>query len=121
MAGTPVDSRGGVRLAVGTHVSSEALGKSLVVSDRPKVLLSAKALNSSGADAWLFILDATELPANGATPSRIPIPVPAGSVNGDVWQGGTVMANGVVLAMSSTLATLTLIAGDTAWFDAEVL
>ena len=42
-----------------------------------------------------------------------------GSIGIDEWQGGTALTTGCVLALSSTLATLT-IAGAVGWFDAEV-
>jgi hypothetical protein len=109
-----------VKIAVGTHVGSSALEKRHIVSNAACTLRSAKAINSGMADLYLFVIDAAALPGDGATPSRIPIPVPAGSVNGDVWQGGTALSNGCVLALSSTLATLTLVASDVGWFDAEI-
>lgn len=116
------DATGGllVRDVPSTHVGSSALEKSHVVSAIPCRLRSAKALNNTGSDLWLYVLDATALPGDGATPSRIPIPVPAGEVNGDVWPGGTTLATGCVLALSSTLATLTIVSTSDGWFDAEI-
>ncbi len=107
-------------LGPAAHVGSGALEKSHVASAVPCTLRSAKALNNSGSDLWLFVLDAAALPGDGATPSRIPIPVPSGQVNGDTWQGGTALATGCVLALSSTLATLTLVATTDGWFDVEI-
>lgn len=102
-----------------THVGSSALEASHVVATAARSLYRAACLNSSGVDLWLFVLDATILPADGAVPSRTPIPCPAGSIGIDEWQGGTALTTGCVLALSSTLATLT-IAGAVGWFDAEV-
>jgi hypothetical protein len=109
-----------VRASPGTRVGSSALEQSHVVSGSACTLRSAKALNNTASDLWLYILDAATLPSNGAAPSRTPIPVPAGSVNGDTWAGGTSLATGCVLALSSTLATLTLVSTANGWFDAEI-
>lgn len=106
-------------LGPGTNAHSSAYEKSKVVSAVACTLRSAKAINKSGSDAWLMIFDAAALPANGTLPSRTPVLVPAGSTNGDVWQGGTSLATGCVLALSSTVDDLTLIAGDDGFFDAE--
>ncbi len=84
------------------------------------MIRSAKALNNTATDLWLYVLDAAAVPIDGTVPSRIPIPVPAGSVNGDVWPGGTTLTTGCVLALSSTLATLTLVSTANGWFDAEI-
>jgi hypothetical protein len=110
----------GEKLSPGTHIGSSSLEKSHVISASPCALRSAKALNSSGSDMWLHVFDAASLPSNGTVPSRTPIPVSAGSVNGDTWAGGTLLATGCVLALSSTLSTLTLISTSDGWFDAEV-
>lgn len=103
-----------------TFVGSSALEKSHVASAVPCNLRSAKALNTSVSTVYLMIFDSATLPANGTAPSRIPIPIASGDVNGDVWQGGTTLAAGCVVALSSTLSTLTLVATSCGWFDCEV-
>jgi hypothetical protein len=106
----------------GTHVGSAALEKSHVISTAPCAVRYVKALNSGAGAAWLHVFDLAALPSNGTAPDRTPIPVAAGSVNGDTWgDRGTPFAVGCVVALSSTLDTLTLIAGSEAWFDAEVV
>jgi hypothetical protein len=106
----------------GRNTHSAAYEKSLIVSTAPCVVRRATAVNKSVSAVWLFICDSATLPANGTVPTRTPIPVAAGSVNGDDWYGaGSRFANGCTLALSSTLATLTLIAGDDGWFDSEIV
>lgn len=103
-----------------TFVGSSALEKSHVASATPCNLRSAKALNTSASTVYMMVFDSATLPANGTAPSRIPIPIASGDVNGDVWQGGTIMSTGCVVALSSTLSTLTLVATSCGWFDCEV-
>ena len=107
--------------APSTHVGSSALEKSHVISTAACRMRSVKAMNSGGADLWLHVFDAAALPSNGTAPDRTPIPVPAGDVNGDTWEGGTALASGCVAALSSTLATLTLVGSNVGWFDAEIV
>lgn len=103
----------------GSDQGAAAKGKYLIISDVPCKLRSIKAQNSTGADYWLMLFDATSLPADSTAWDRLPIPVAAGDVNGDAWEGGTVFANGCVAALSSTSDTLTLIDTNNARFDAE--
>lgn len=97
--------------------------KSMVVSTAPCVLRRATATNDSDAAMWLMVFDLAALPVNGTAPDRTPIPIAAGSINGDDWAaaGGTQFVNGCVVALSSTVATLTLIATDEGFFDSEIV
>lgn len=103
-----------------TGASSAALGKSLVVMSAPGTLYRALATNTGGSDAYLFVLDATSLPVDGALPAAgtAPILVPAGSVNGDEYPSGLTMSVGCVLALSTTVASLTLVGSDVGLFSA---
>jgi hypothetical protein len=105
----------------GTNVHSVALETNHVISAAACKVKSIKALNNSGANLWLHVFDAAALPANGTVPSRCPIPVLAGQVNGDSWPGSTGFTVGCVAALSSTLSTLTVIVAADGWFDAEVV
>jgi hypothetical protein len=105
------------------HVGSSALEKSHVVSASPCRLYRATVLNTGASAAYLLIFDSTASIAalEGTAPSRTPIPVAAGQPNGDEWPiRPTQLTAGCILALSSTPATLTLIAGSEGWFDAEV-
>lgn len=103
-----------------TNIHSPALEASHVLSATPCKVRSVKAINTGAAPLYLMLFDAAALPANGTAPSRVPIPIAAGDVNGDTWEGSTAFATGCVAALSSTVATLT-VAGAVGWFDAEVL
>jgi hypothetical protein len=105
----------------GTPVISPGFEKSHVVAQARTVVRYAKALNNSGSDVYLMLFDAATLPEDGAAPSRIPIPIPPFEVNGDEWPyPGTQFSSGCVIALSSTIGTLTLIPSETAWFDVAV-
>jgi len=101
-------------------VSSSAAEKSHVILAAPGVLYRALATNTGVADAYLFILDATSLPADGALPApgTVPILVAAGSSNGDEFRSGLTMGAGCVLALSSTVASLTLVGSNVGLFAA---
>ena len=103
-----------------TGVSSAAAEKSKVVLAAPGTLYRALVTNTGVADAYLFVLDATSLPANGALPAAgtVPILVAAGTSNGDEFPGGLTMATGCVLALSTTVASLTLIGSNVGLFSA---
>ena len=103
-----------------TGVSSPSAEKSRVVMASTGTLYRALVTNTGGSDAYLFVLDATSLPANGALPAAgtVPILVAAGTSNGDEFPGGLTMATGCVLALSSTVASLTLIGSNVGLFSA---
>jgi hypothetical protein len=103
-----------------TNIHSPALEASHVLSAAPCKVRSVKAINTGVTTAYLMLFDAAALPADGTAPSRCPIPIAAGDVNGDTWEGTTAFAIGCVAALSSTVATLT-VTGAVGWFDAEVL
>ena len=106
----------------GPHVgvSSASAEKSHVIMAATGTLYRALVTNTGVADAYLFVLDATSLPANGALPAAgtVPILVAAGTSNGDEFSGGLTMATGCVLALSSTVASLTLIGSNVGLFSA---
>ena len=106
----------------GRNVHSDGYVRSMVVTASPCVVRRATCVNKSASAAWLWICDSATLPEDGTAPTRTPIPVAAGSVNGDDWFGqGSRFENGCVLALSSTLATLTIIVADDAFFDSEIV
>jgi hypothetical protein len=106
--------------APASNLHSSALEASHVLSAAPCKVRSVKAINTGVTTAYLMLFDAAALPADGTAPSRCPIPIAAGDVNGDTWEGSTAFATGCVAALSSTVATLT-VTGAVGWFDAEVL
>ena len=103
-----------------TGASSAALEKSLVVMSAPGTLYRALVTNTDTSDNYLFVLNAASLPANGALPApgTVPILVPAGTSNGDEFPGGLTMSTGCVLALSTTVASLTLVGSDVGLFSA---
>jgi len=110
-----------VEFLAGTNIHSSALEKSHVISAVACRVRSIKTLNNTVGSLWLHVFDLAALPANGTAPSRCPVAVGAGSVASTTWEGTTSFATGCVAALSSTLATLTLVATADAWFDAEVV
>jgi hypothetical protein len=103
-----------------TPVRSSALEKSLIASEVACVLMRAVVTNTSAGTLYLHVFDARALPNAGAVPITPAIPVSAGTSNGDDWRPqGLRMLNGVVLALSSTLDTLTLVGSDVGRFFVE--
>ena len=101
-------------------VSSSAAEKSHVILAAPGTLYRALCTNTGVADAYLFVLDATSLPANGSLPApgTVPILVAAGTSNGDQFPGGLTMGTGCTLALSTTVASLTLVGSNVGLFAA---
>lgn len=101
-------------------VRSTALGKSYVASSVPCVVRRATVTNTSGGTLYLHVFDATSLPADTAVPLTSPITVAAGTNNGNDWRPeGVRFTLGCVLALSSTLDTLTLVGSDVGRFFVE--
>jgi len=111
-----------LKMNSGPHsgVSSSTAEKSKVVLATTGTLYRALVTNTGVADAYLFILDATSLPANGALPApgTVPILVAAGTSNGDEFRSGLTMATGCTLALSTTVASLTLVGSNVGLFAA---
>jgi len=79
------------------------------------VFVSSKA----AAAGFIFIFDSATLPANATLPDFPPVPIPAGPafISVDIAEGRP-MVNGIVVAFSSTQATLTLGTAD-CWIEAH--
>jgi len=80
-----------------------------VVSTGVGKLIKILACNSAASIKYLMVFDATSLPSNGTAPTIATIAVPASSsIEVDLAQvGGLTIANGIVLAESSSVLTLT--------------
>lgn len=101
-------------------VRSVALAASYVASAVPCVLRRATVTNTSGGTLYLHVFDATSLPSVGAVPLVSPVTVAAGTNNGNDWRPeGIAFALGCVLALSSTLDTLTIVGSDVGRFFVE--
>jgi len=90
-------------------VRSDTLGNHWTASEVPCVVSRATATNTSGGALYLHLFDAAALPDDGAVPLTSPITIAAGSNNGNDWRPNGIRCQvGCVLALSSTLDTLTL-------------
>lgn len=105
----------------GTVVASTALAASLVIKSTPGKLLMLTVYNNKGSAQFVQIHNATALPANGAVPilsvnvatvSTILLPIPNLT--------GMDFSTGIVVANSSTAATLTVGSAD-CWFTSVVI
>lgn len=98
--------------------NSGALAKSAVLCTQKQSVKRVGADNTGAAIAYLMLFDATTLPANGTVPEferAIPIGQAGELVFGDA---GEVFSTGLVAALSSTAASLTLVATAVGWFQA---
>lgn len=113
VASVPVAPTAGNRF---TSVAYEASH----VSAGAKALRAAFVSSKAAAAGFLFVYDLAALPANGTLPDFPPIPIPVGPafVSLDLAEERA-MANGVVLAFSSTQATLTIGTAD-CWFEGHI-
>ena len=98
--------------------SSPALVSSLVVCAGACRLYGFSGDNSKGSAQFILVFDAGAVPATGAVPSVV-VRVPASTSFSAYWGSvGRWFDRGVVLANSSTEATLTIGSAD-CWFDAQ--
>lgn len=89
--------------------SSAALAASWVASAVPCVVHRATVTNTSGGTLYLHVFDAKTLPDDGTAPTTTPVTVSAGTANGNDWRPqGLRFLEGCVVALSSTLDTLTI-------------
>jgi len=102
---TPYDSNGDVT--------------NLVVSAAAATLHSVYGYNNNVAARWVQFHDAAALPANGTLPSFVSIPVGAEEPFAWMYAKGWVAANGIVIAMSTTRATLTVVGAADLWVSGE--
>lgn len=101
-------------------VRSAALAASYVASETACVVRRTTVTNTSGGTLYLHVFDAIALPADTAVPLTSPITVAAGTNNGNDWRPeGVKFTNGCVLALSSTLDTLTIVGSSVGRFFVE--
>ena len=101
-------------------VRSTSLAASYVASDVACIVRRATVTNTSGGTLYLHVFDASSLPSVGAIPLTSPITVAAGTNNGNDWRPeGVRFSLGCVLALSSTLDTLTIVGSDVGRFFVE--
>lgn len=104
-----------------THAKATAdsaaggLGKSLAVGHKARLFSATMFNNHASADRYLQVFDAAALPDDG-TAAVMTVKVPAGSTGALDFRGRP-MTNGIVVACSTTAATLTITGSDEAQFD----
>lgn len=98
-----------------TLARSTALGKSLLVSDKPSVLHSV-IVHNTGPDQFLFIYDLKTTTVSGTPIAIIPLAEDK-TVAFDSLLCGVPFDHGILLANSTTNATFTAGADD-CWFTA---
>lgn len=104
-------------LPVAVLVATTALATNLVIKSSEGILISLVGHNDNAAARYIQVHNAASLPANGAVPTYV-IFVPADSnFSLDIPLSGAPFTNGIVVANSTTLATLTLGSADS-WFTA---
>lgn len=111
----------GETYAFPVNSTSTQLEKARIVKSGEGVLFGITGVSTNVAAQFILVFNTEQTPIqNGAVPVLV-ISVPAGS--NFSWDGGTWgrhFSQGIVLANSSTAATLTAGAADT-WFDAQYI
>lgn len=100
------------------HTKGGALAASLVAAPNPGQLRSLFVYNNSAGTRYIQLHNATALPANGATPLYPPIPL----APGDYYDSDTPrdFTTGIVIAVSSTPATLTVAVANDCFITAGI-
>ena len=96
-----------------TTYNTNGFAQSEVVVAVPCRVKEIRVGNNSGATRYAQVFNATTVPADGATPSALPMPIINGGVAAFTWQGaGEYFGTGLSWASSTTWGTKTL-GGDT--------
>lgn len=103
--------------------ASTAVATNLVVKASPGLILSANMCKSgSGSPTYMMLFDAASLPSNGTVPRKAAVlTTTTGNVSMDFTPNGIYCSTGIVLAASSTQATLTIHASSLFTFYADYL
>lgn len=99
---------------------SQALASSLVVSTTTCYLVALTINNTNAAAQFVQLHESTSLPANGAIPATVFTAPAAGDKFVAYSLPGRYFENGIVVANSSTAATLTIGAAD-CFFDVQFI
>jgi hypothetical protein len=94
--------------------SSNGLAASVVIKASAGTFRHIEVLNTSASTLYLQVFNATGLPANGAVPVHVQA-VPAGG-NGSI-DGDENFSTGIVAALSTTPATLTVDVNNDGFFE----
>jgi hypothetical protein len=100
------------------NATSQALGISLIVKSGAGSLVAVTGFNNNAAARFLHIFDTQGALANGMVPVVVISVAIAGNYSQNWTSLGRAFARGIVLANSTTAATLTLGTADF-WFDAQ--
>ena len=101
-----------------TNYSSDlALDKDVVLA-KPIVVKEIRLTNVAAATRYAQFFDATVVPADGSTPTLLPVSVVAGATISLSFPDGRYFANGLCWCSSSTQATKTL-AGADFWVEVD--
>lgn len=86
---------------------------SLVVKASGGNLFDYEAYNAAAATRYVQVFNATALPANGTVPDLMPLEIPAAGTGSLAFVNeGCPFTTGIVIAISSTRATLTIAAAN---------
>jgi hypothetical protein len=97
---------------------TNAFAKSVVADTGLGRLLNVSCYNANAGDMYLQIFDAASLPADGTVPlAQVRIPT-TGTGSLDFGESGLPYSDGLVAALSSTAASLTLAAATDGLFCA---
>jgi len=103
-----------------TNYLSDQFSGSGVASLKPCIIKEIRVTNASGGTRYLHLFNMSVVPADGSTPSLIPIPILNGStVSIGYTEGGRYFSTGLSWCSSTTQATKTLGGGADFWLEAD--
>lgn len=98
--------------------SSLALEASRLVKSGPGTLFGFSGFSNKGAGQFVLVFDSRDLPAAGAVPVLVVNVAATSNFSYDAGQWGRAFHQGIAIANSSTVATLTAGSAD-CWIDAQ--
>ena len=102
-----------------TNYSSDNLSDKGVAALSPCIIKEIRVTNASGGTRYLHLFNMSVVPADGSTPSLIPIPILNGAtVSISYPEGGRYFSTGLSWCSSTTQTTKTL-GGADFWLEAD--
>lgn len=106
------------QVVANSFYSSPTIAAAVQVKTGYVQMYDASMFNNSAGTVYFMLFDTNAVPANGTTPSDVPVQVPSGST-GSISYRGRPLTYGLYLAASSTPTNLTVLTTNAVIFSAS--